>query len=119
MNYREACTAIEEILASIPDSELPEFTKIEVEKEKPVVWWGSIGWHLGTSRRNGERNPLNYRSHGAIDAVQAEAVYRADKAFFENGDLVEGFDLNAKNVLKPQAGDLRDGAIDVEIITND
>lgn len=90
MNIKEARAAIEAILAAIPDEELPQFDKVEVEADgKTVVWWGSHGHILGTSKRGGKRRPLNYRETGSWQAIEQEMAYRADRDFLANGDGAE------------------------------
>ena len=117
MNYIEAHKAIEEILASIEDRYLPEFSRVETDNDgMPVVWSGSSGYHLGAAKRNGAREPLVHRSMGAADAIHKELIYRADRLLFENGDNPEGINFKRlSKVSKPQLGDLRDGAIEVEL----
>lgn len=102
MDIKAARAAIEAILAAIPDDELPEFDRVEFDGRyndgRPVVWWGSEGKHLGTSRRNGERYPIGYRESGSWAAIQAEMTYRADRRLLENGDDPVGVRLAAKVV---------------------
>jgi hypothetical protein len=99
MNIREAQDAIKAILAQIPDEELPEFDKVEIEDDgRLTVWWGSHGAILGSAKRGGERRPLNYRDNGAWAAVEAEMTYRADKRLLENGDDPTGIRLAKKAV---------------------
>lgn len=120
MNYIEAHKAIEEILASIEDPYLPEFSRVETDKDgMPVVWWASMGHHLGHAKRNGVREPLVYRSGAATNAIRGEMICRADLLLLENGDNPAGIDFKQmRSRPKPQVGDLRDGAIDVEGIPN-
>ena len=90
MNIREARTAIEAILESIPDSELPQFDKIEQDEEYgPTVWWSSHGYHIASTRdANGQPNPWGYRSSGAWHAIEQEMVARASARYFaEGGEL--------------------------------
>ena len=98
MNFREAVIAIEEILKSIPDSELPKFDKVEMEDGLPIVWWASSGYHLGKTTRNGKREPLVYRQNAATDAIEGEMIYRADQRLFDNGDDPTG--INFMELLK-------------------
>lgn len=101
MNIREARAAIEEILASIPDKELPLFDKIELKADGTTcVWWGGHGRILGSAKRNGERNPIQYREGGSWDAIEGEMTYRADKRYLENGDKPHGIKLGKKTVLR-------------------
>lgn len=101
MDVLEARAAIEAILASIPDKALPDFDKVEVSEDGTTcVWWGSEGYHLGSAKRNGERNPIQIRGHGAWKAIQAEMTYRADKRYLENGDKPHGIKLAKKTVLR-------------------
>lgn len=94
MTIRAARAAIEAILAAIPDEELPEFDKVEIDSDgTPVVWWGSSGRHLGTATRGGVREPLVYRSGGAWAAIQSEMTYRADRRLLDNGDNPDGVRL--------------------------
>lgn len=101
MNIKEARAAIEEILASIPDSELPDFDRIEVDADgKTCAWWGGHGRYLGSAERGEERRPLLYREGGTWDAIEGEMFYRADKRFLENGDKPHGIKLGKKTVLR-------------------
>lgn len=100
MNIKEARTAIEAILAAIPDDELPEFDKVEIDAERgeTLVWWGGQGQVLGSARRGDERRPLNYREGGSWGAIQNEMTYRADLRYLENGDRPDGISLGRKTV---------------------
>lgn len=101
MNIIEARAAIEAILASIPDKALPDFDKVEVEEDgTTVVWWGCTGYHLGSAKRGGERNPIQLRERAAWAAIEGEMTYRADKRFLENGDKPHGIKLAKKTVLR-------------------
>lgn len=100
MNIKEARAAIEEILASIPDSDLPKFDRLEVDADgKSCVWWGGKGRYLGSATSNGERSPINYRTSGSWDAIEGEMAYRADKRYLENGDKPHGIKLAKKTEL--------------------
>lgn len=89
MNIKEARAAIEAILDAIPDSELPKFDKIEPdEKYGAVAWWGGHGYHLGSAKRNGKRDPENYRRGASWSAIEQEMVYRADLKYLANGDAL-------------------------------
>lgn len=102
MNIAKARAAIEEILASIPDKDLPDFDKVEVNEDGTTcVWWGGSGRVLGTAKRGGQRNPIQYREHGAWEAIQAEMTYRADKRYLDNGDKPHGIKLAKKTELTP------------------
>ncbi|NKW34828.1 hypothetical protein GS942_23770 [Rhodococcus hoagii] len=97
MDIKTAQAAIEAILASIPDEELPEFDRVEYGRDgKPTVWWGGTGRCLGSAKRNGKRDPLVYRSNGAWGAIEAEMTYRADKRLHDNGDDPRGIRLAEK-----------------------
>lgn len=103
MNIKEARAAIEAILAAIDDDDLPEFDKVEIDPAhndgRPIVWWGSEGRHLGSSRTGtGERNPIGYRKSGSWAAIQGEMTYRADARLLANGDDPTGVRLAAKVV---------------------
>ena len=101
MNIREARAAIEEILASIPDEEMPLYDSIEIEPDRVTVWWGGRGRCLGTARTGGKRNPMRYREGGSWDAIEGEMAYRADAAFLANGDRPDGLGLDiARRVVK-------------------
>lgn len=94
MDIKTARAAIEAILASIPDENLPEFDRVEYGRDgKPVVWWGGNGHCLGTAKRGEKRDPLVYRSGGSWDAIEAEMAYRADKRLHDNGDDPNGVRL--------------------------
>lgn len=99
MNVKQARAAIEAILDAVPDSALPKFDKVEVRDDgQTVVWWGSHGYHLGSATRNGVRNPENYRDRASWEAIEHEAVRRADRRFLENGDKADGLRLAKKTV---------------------
>jgi hypothetical protein len=98
MNIKEARDAIEAILASIPDDELPEFDKVEVRSDEVLVWWGGQGRVLGSAKRHGIRNPIQYREGGSWDAIQMEMTYRADQRYLDNGDRHEGIRLGRRKV---------------------
>jgi hypothetical protein len=101
MNIQEARAAIEGILASIPDSDLPKFDKVEVKEDgETCVWFGGLGHVLGRATRNGERHPLLHRGNAARNAIQGEMVYRTDKRFLENGDKPHGINLAKRTVLR-------------------
>jgi hypothetical protein len=73
--------AIAAILAEIPDHELPQPTRIEVNPDGTrTAWFGGLGHVLGTARSGGVRDPLLHRRGGIRDALQQEAVYRLDLA---------------------------------------
>lgn len=97
MNLLEAKAAIEEILDSIPDSELPRFDRVEFDTDgKPVVWWGGVGRHLGSATVNGKRDPMVYRHSAAREAIELEMTYRADRLLFENDDNPKGVKFHSK-----------------------
>lgn len=100
MNIKEARAAIEAILEAIPDEELPEFDRVEVDtaRGETLVWWGGNGRILGTARSSGKRDPLVYRRDGSWNAIQSEMTYRADRRFLENGDKSDGIRLAKKAV---------------------
>lgn len=100
MNIKQARAAIEAILEAIPDSELPDFDKVEIDNRRgeTLVWWGGSGRVLGSATRNGERNPIQYRESGSWNAIQSEMTYRADRRFLENGDKADGIRLGKKTV---------------------
>jgi hypothetical protein len=100
VNLEAARVAIEAILAAIPDEELPEFDKVEIEGDDVTVWWGGHGRCLGTAKRNGEREPLIYRNSASWDAIQLEMTHRADRRFLENGDKPDGIRLAKKAVTR-------------------
>lgn len=87
MNIEEARAAIEAILASIPDDELPAFDRIEQRDDgKVVAKWGGTGYYLGTAKRNGNRDPSVHREDASNEAIVLEMVYRADKQLFDHND---------------------------------
>lgn len=97
MNIKDAQTAIIAILEAIPDSELPEFDKVEEREDgTTVVWWGGQGQYLGSAKSGGVRDPLSYRRGGAWNAIQSEMTHRADRKFLENGDSAKGIRLARK-----------------------
>jgi len=98
VNIKEAQTAIKAILEAIPDEELPEFDRVEIEDGKAVVWWGGTGHILGSAHRGKQRHPGTYRDNGAWAAIEAEMTYRADKRLLENGDDPTGIRLAKKAV---------------------
>ncbi|MCC4300413.1 hypothetical protein [Rhodococcus sp. 3-2] len=94
MDLKTARAAIEAILASIPDEELPEFDRVEYDRKGlPTVWWGGSGYCLGSAKSGEKRDPLVYRARGSWDAVEAEMTYRADKRLHDNGDDPRGIRL--------------------------
>ncbi|GEM_PF-6526307 len=97
MDIKTARAAIEAILASIPDEELPEFDRVEYGQDgMPTVWWGGRGSCLGKATSGGKRDPQVYRSRGSWDAIEAEMTYRADKRLHDNGDDPRGIRLAEK-----------------------
>lgn len=79
----QARIAIENILASIDEDDLPEPDSIETRSDgQVVVFFDSTGYCLGSARtlRDGtwENDPLSYRSNAAHDAITREAVCRLD-----------------------------------------
>jgi len=99
MNIEQARAAIEAIVAAIDDDELPEFDKVEQDRDGGViVWWGSTGQHLGSAKRGGKRDPLNYRRRGSWHAIEMEMTYRADRRLLDNGDDPTGVHLAKKAV---------------------
>lgn len=98
MNVKEARAAIEAILAAIPDSELPEFDKVEIRDGRPTVWWGGSGRILGSAKSNGQRDPLLYRRDASWDAIHLEMTHRADRRLLDNGDDPTGVRLARKKV---------------------
>ncbi len=100
MNIQEARTAIEAILAAIPDGELPLFDSVEMREDgMPCVWWGGQGRYLGTAKSAGERDPLVYRCQASWDAIQLEMTYRADRRLLDHGDDPTGIDFAAKTAV--------------------
>lgn len=94
MNLTTAHAAIEAILATIPDDQLPEFDRVEHREDgEVVVWFGGQGRVLGTAKSNRKRDPLIYRGQGATEAIQAEMAHRADKKLLDNGDNPNGVQL--------------------------
>lgn len=93
MKIKAARAAIEAILASIPDEELPKFDRTEIDGKSgmPVVWWGGTGRHLGSAKRGGVRDPEIYRRDASWSAIENEMAYRADKRLFEANDDPAGF----------------------------
>lgn len=83
LTYSAALAAIEGILAALPASELPRL-KLKTDKDGRTLAWcdSSRGWYLGSAKRTRfgveQREPLIYRNRGAADAIEQEAVYRAD-----------------------------------------
>lgn len=101
MNIIEARAAIEEILASIPDSALPKFDRLEVDENgKSCIWWGGHGRTLGSATTGDKRSPINYRTSGSWDAIEGEMAYRADQRYLDNGDKPNGITLAKKTVLR-------------------
>lgn len=98
MNIKQARKSIEAILASIPDDDLRIFNRVEFrDNGMPVVWNGGTGYHLGSLRRaGGKRRPKGYRESGSWDAVEGEALYRADRRLLKNGDDPDGVDLGVE-----------------------
>lgn len=83
---RQARLAIESILASVADDELPSFTEIEVrEGHCPVAWIGNTGKHLGSAKSGGAHDPLIYRRNASRDALEFEATCRLDQRYKDSG----------------------------------
>lgn len=101
MDIEQAREAIEKILASIPDKNLPAFDKVEVSEDgTTVVWTGSVGHHLGGAKRDGKREPLVHRSRASLEAIESEMVHRADARYLANGDKPHGIKLAKRTVLR-------------------
>ena len=82
-----ARTAIEAILAAIPDDDLLGlFESFETGARGVCVWTGGSGHYLGSATKGGERCPETYRRSASWDAIEGEAVYRADRLFLAAGD---------------------------------
>ncbi len=97
MTPTEARAAIEEILASIPDHQLPDFDRVEFDLDgKPVIWRGGRGWCLGSATSAGKRDPLLYRRDAARHAIEEEMVCRADMRLFANDDDPSGVEFPAR-----------------------
>lgn len=78
MKREHAYEAIKAILAAIDDDELPKPSKIEEDGDRKVVWFGGLGYTIGSAKRNGQREPLIYRDRAASQAISHEAVCRID-----------------------------------------
>lgn len=81
VTLKQARMVIEGILAVLPDKALPKPDKVETEADGvTVVWFGSHGHYLGSSRNGwGEHIPGgSYRLAGSYDALTAERVRRLD-----------------------------------------
>lgn len=96
MDIKAAQQAIEAILASIPDDELPKFDRVEQCDGTTTVWWGGTGHYLGSARTGERRSPINHRHRAAWEAIEGEMTYRADQKFFDNGDKLDGLRIAAK-----------------------
>ena len=111
----EAFNAIKEILASIPDDELPESSRIEHRDDgKVVVWFGGRGSYLGTAKTRAKRDPLTYRENGASEALFGEALYRMDRRFLENGDSLDGLTLSKPPTMRIDFAASGKAILDVE-----
>lgn len=86
MTIKAARTAIEAILAAIPDDDLLGLFEIETDARGVCVWTGGSGHYLGSATKGGERCPETYRRSASWDAIEEEAVYRADRLFLAAGD---------------------------------
>lgn len=87
LTIKEARAAIEAILASIPDEELPMFDKVELgDDDRVTVWWGSHGRVLGSAKSEGKRDPLLYRRDASWNAIELEMTHRTDRRLLDNGD---------------------------------
>ena len=92
MNIKDARNAIEAILQSIPDSELPKFSKLEIEGDGQVcAWFGPSGWTLGSAKFNGVRDPIVYRDGALREAIKGETLYRADRRLLDLADNASEF----------------------------
>lgn len=97
MTIKAARMAIEAILASIPDDELPAFDRVDYNKDGvPTVWWGGMGRVLGSARSNGVRDPGIYRRDASWSAIECEMTFRADRRLLDNGDDPTGIKLARK-----------------------
>ena len=79
MNLKDARSAIGAILASIDDAEMPTPTRSEESEGITVVWFGGLGYHLGSAKRGGVRAPENYHRQAVDAAIEHEAVFRLDR----------------------------------------
>jgi hypothetical protein len=78
--YESTVDQIEEILAAIPDDELPKPRVVVNPDGTSTAWFGGQGHVLGTARNGDVRDPLLHRRRGTRDAIEQEAVYRLDLA---------------------------------------
>lgn len=94
MDIKTARAAIEAILAAVPDEELPEFDRVEYDRDgMPTVWWGGRGYCLGSAKTGEKRDPSIHRRNASWEAIENEMVYRADKRLHDNGDDPRGIRL--------------------------
>ena len=100
MTLTEAERLIARILESIPDDELPEFSRVTYGTDgMPIVWHGGTGQYLGSARRGrDERDPSPYRSGAIRDAIFGEMCYRADRFLLDRGDDPTGIDFTARPI---------------------
>lgn len=79
MDYFEAKFAIAEILAEVPDAELPDVDT--EERDGLTIAWDEeeqIGYHLGSTTINGEAVRNDFRSDAVAKVLAMEAVHRAE-----------------------------------------
>jgi len=92
MRAYEAEALIIAILEQVDDAHLPEGKLEHTNDGKTILWFGGHGRHLGSAtsgdpRTNqARRDPEVYRRDAARNALELEAVYRADLALLESGD---------------------------------
>jgi hypothetical protein len=80
MKYRQAAKLIAVILEAVDDDELPKPKLEENGDGTTIAWFGGYGRNLGSAKDGwGERKPEVHRTHGILDAMQGEAVYRLDR----------------------------------------
>lgn len=81
MKLHEARAAIAAIVEAIPDGELPKPSKVEgADTERPCVWFGSHGFHVGSGKRGGEPHPVDWHRSTAIqDLFDREAAQRYER----------------------------------------
>ncbi|MFS3128678.1 hypothetical protein ACLM5J_09760 [Nocardioides sp. Bht2] len=93
MDYFTAKVAIAEIMSQLSDADLPEID-VETRDDGATVAWDDerqIGYHLGSSTRNGKPTRCDYRDDAIEQALVMESVHRAEaKWWMRHGAALAG-----------------------------
>jgi hypothetical protein len=75
----EAATLIRDILARIPDHQLPK-----ARMEDNVAWFGSHGFHIGSGTVGGVPGPYDHRRSAISDLFDRESAHRLEAAHWQS-----------------------------------